>query len=106
MRDTKRQGTGVKAPLRDFLVEALRKGLAQGMVPPLITCVVAVNAAVQVFRFNLGEDGELLRQLLIERLPTADDGMMQLPVNIMIIDQKGEATRVVFGESSDEVVFH
>jgi len=99
MMDTKRHGTGVKAPLRDFLVDALRKCLAQGMVPPLTACVVATNAGVQVLRFNLGEDGELRKQLLIERLPTADDGMMQLPINIMIIDKKGEATRVVFGES-------
>jgi hypothetical protein len=99
MKDIKHHGTGVKAPLRDFLVDALRMCLVQGMVPPLTACVVAANAGVQVFRFNLGEDGELLRQLLIERLPTADDGMMQLPINIMIIDQKGEATRVVFGDS-------
>jgi hypothetical protein len=99
MRDTKHYGSGVKAPLRDFLVDALRNCLTLGMAPPLTACVVAANAGVQVFRFNLGEHGELLRQLLIERLPTADDGMMQLPINIMIIDRKGKATRVVFGDS-------
>jgi hypothetical protein len=105
MRDTKLHETGVKAPLRDFLVDALRKCLAQGMAPPLIACVVAVNAGVQVFRFSLGEDGELLKQLLIERLPNADDGMLQMPINILIVDQRGEATRVVFGEN-DEMMFH
>lgn len=105
MKDTKRRETGVKAPLRDFLVEALRKCRTRGMAPPLTACIVAVNAGVQVFRFNLGKDGELLRQLLFERLPTADDGMLQMPVNILIVDRKGKATRVVFGES-DELMFH
>ena len=105
MRDTKRRETGVRAPLRDFLVEALLMCRAQGMVPPLTACIVAVNAGVQVFRFNLGKDGELLRQLLIERLPTADDGMLQMPINILIVDRKGKATRVVFGEI-DEMMLH
>ena len=105
MKDIKHHGTGVKAPLRDFLVDALRMCLVQGMVPPLTACVVAANAGVQVYRFNLGKDGEWLRQLLIERLPTADDGMLQMPVNILIVDRRGKATRVVFGEI-DEMMFH
>jgi len=58
---------------------------------PLVA--VAINGGILGARYLLDETGEGLEaEMLVEHTPV---GMMQLPINVMIVDAKGEAVRVL-----------
>jgi hypothetical protein len=73
----------------DFLVRALSACLTRGMELPLICVAVAVNDSLFAVRYegtDAGFHGTLLAEHNVER------GFV-LPINIMVVDQIGEAVR-------------
>lgn len=85
--------------LGDAFVETLQRCLDEGMQPPFIVCAVAINGAGQIYRITPGEDGECLAQ------SHAAGGMMQLPINMMVVDQDGDAARVLIS-ANGVTTFH
>jgi hypothetical protein len=72
------------------VAEALDRCLARGMKLPFILCVAAVDGAVQALRFH---GPGITMEHLVKR--AAPGGVMRLPLNVMIVDQMGEALRVL-----------
>ena len=91
MAEEERSETGrTLAELGDFLVRALSACLTRGMELPLICVAAAVNGslfAVRYERTDAGLHGTLLAEHNVER------GFV-LPINVMIVDQTGEAVWV------------
>ncbi len=86
------------AGLSEALAEAMSECLARGMKLPLVVCAVGVNGSAQLFRFR--GPGTEMEELAEHNEP---NGMMLLPINIMILDSAGEATRVITAEG---MTFH
>jgi hypothetical protein len=90
MAEEERSETGCTlAELGDFLVRALSVCVTRGMELPLICVAAAVNGslfAVRYERTDAGLHGTLLAEHNVEC------GFV-LPINIMIVDQTGEAVR-------------
>jgi hypothetical protein len=60
---------------------------------PYLFVAVAINGGILGARYLLDESGTGLEaEMLVEHTP---GGMMQMPINVMIIDAKGEAVRVL-----------
>jgi hypothetical protein len=85
--------------LTRMFAQVLEHCIDQGMELPFILCAAAVNGTVLAFRFHQpGEEMELLAE------HSSSDGMMQLPINIMIADQTGEAVQVTL--NAEGAAFH
>ena len=78
--------------------EALEGCLARGMRMPFIVALVAVNGSVSVWRHARYEEAEILVEHAIGK-------GFEPPINIMIVDAEGEATRVVIAKVG-EITYH
>ena len=75
--------------------------LAQGMVLPLQMVSVGLNGALMAGSFVTASSGEGL-----EFKQTAlQGGDFQLPINMMFVDAKGEAARVLIEQSQEPQIF-
>lgn len=63
--------------------------LSRGMEPPFTMCCVAANGACVIYHIAPNESAELLAER------TLPDGF-QMPINVMVVDQRGEAARMQF----------
>lgn len=89
--------------LTTALRQALETCLANGMTLPFVAAAVASNSSVFTVRYEPDPQGEGLRAV-----PLADhtEGSgFALPINIMIMDQAGEAVRVKIA-TSGETTYH
>ena len=77
--------------LHAFLQSVYERCVERGMQHPFVFCAVGPNASILVMRFY-GDRAE--PDVLAERYED-DDGIMALPINIMIVSQDNEAVRVV-----------
>jgi hypothetical protein len=75
------------------LAEILQACLGRGFQLPLYLCAIGANGAVLVVSYTPHEDQEGLEtKVLAEHYPAA--GFL-VPINMMVSDAAGEATRVV-----------
>jgi uncharacterized protein (DUF302 family) len=74
--------------LQEHILEALRHCIEIGMKLPFVVCAVGTNGSVLVTRINEGREPDTLAQ-------HSEDHGFTTPVNIMVVDQDGEAARVV-----------
>jgi hypothetical protein len=88
---------GVVGVLRDFLTTCLDRG----MILPFVCVVAAANGSIFAVRYVQAADG-----LEPVRLTQHLEGPgFALPVNIMIMDQTGEAARVKL-ETTGAISYH
>jgi hypothetical protein len=79
--------------LGKIFVSVLQQCRERHMPLPYLFVAVAINGGILGARYLLDETGEGLEaEMLVEHTPV---GMMQLPINVMIVDAKGEAVRVL-----------
>ncbi len=72
----------------------------QGFVLPIHAAALAVNGASLVITYEPAPDG------LVPNVQhcTEDSGIFPFPINLMFVDQRGEAARVVISEADRQVV--
>lgn len=75
--------------------EALREMLARGFELPFTAAAIGANGSAYLFRFEPDDNG-LRPDTLAEHI---EGGVFALPVNMMIVDSRGEAARVVFAKT-------
>jgi len=78
--------------------EALQACLDRGMRMPFIVALVALNGSVSVWRYARDEEAEILVEHMIGK-------GFEPPINVMIVDAEGEATRVVIAKVG-EITYH
>jgi hypothetical protein len=74
----------------DLISEGLDECLRRGMHEPFIIVVVGLNGVIFAARVpaNTADPAEVL-------VDCADDAIIAVPINVMIVDRTGEAARVV-----------
>ena len=75
---------GIADDLTRFQTLALEHAHERGMLLPYVLVIVGVNGMILAARFTATGETEMLVDAA---------GMMQLPINIMLIDATGEAAR-------------
>jgi hypothetical protein len=79
--------------LGKIFVSVLQQCRERKMPLPYLFVAVAINGGILGARYLLDETGEGLEaEMLVEHTPL---GMMQMPINVMIVDAKGEAVRIL-----------
>ena len=94
--------------LPNRLAEVLTECLNTGMVPPFIVASISPNGGVYVMRYVAAESGLKAEPLVVKVEPLAEHAVepgLLLPINIMIVDQTGEAARVVINQTGT-MTFH
>ncbi len=79
------------------LAEVLRECLQRGMVPPLVFVAASRNGSVLAIRAS-ADDSKI--EVLVEQF---EDDVFPPPINIMVLDQHDEVTRITMAE---EVTYH
>lgn len=74
--------------LQEHLAEALSRCINNGMKLPFIVCAISPNGSALVTRVNEGREPDTLAQHF-------ENDAFTPPVNIVVVDHKGEAARVV-----------
>jgi hypothetical protein len=74
--------------LQDHFVEAINRCIENGMKLPFIVCAASPNGSVLAVRFNDGRGPDMLAEHF-------ENHTFTTPLNIMVLDQNGEAARVV-----------
>jgi hypothetical protein len=87
-----------EAALTKMMRDVLATCSGKGMVLPFTLVTVAVNGSL----FALRTDGETTEQLADHTV----DNIFMSPVNVMIVDARGEAVRVVFDKSGAPGTYH
>lgn len=82
------------------VADALQALLEQGFKLPLRVAAVSVNGAAAVLTYDAGRDG-LAPTFLLE--PTGD---FALPLNMMFVDARGEAARMLIEPSGKSRLTH
>jgi hypothetical protein len=83
---------------QDHLVEVINRCVELGMKLPFIVCAVSPNGSVLAMRVNGGgRESDLLAKHF-------ENQTFMPPLNIMVLDQNGEAVRVVI--DGKEVSYH
>ena len=91
-------------PLSQTIGRIVMDCLENGFVLPLHAASIAVNGAVFVFRYTAADAGGLKREVLAEH-KTAD-AMLALLINVMVVDARGEAVRIVVGADGNPKMIH
>jgi hypothetical protein len=87
------EGWPVMEELGNIFVSVLQHCQKRNMPLPYLFVAVAINGGILGARYLLDESGEGLEaEMLVEPTP---GGMMQMPINVMIVDATGEAVRVL-----------
>lgn len=81
--------------LQKSFSEILTTLIERGFVPPMYMAALANNGEAMVCEI-VPEGGHLGTRMLCQHSPL---GFMALPINIMYVDQRGEAARVMIGEA-------
>ncbi len=82
------------------VVSALEALLEEGFKPPLYWCIVDINGTIISGIYEYDKDSTSLKaHVLCEHNPR---GAIELPVNIMYTDSRGEAARVVIKRTDQE----
>ena len=77
----------------ETLAEIARELIARGFEPPLWLAIISLNGCTLTYRYDADHStGGFSPTLLAENL---SEDVMRLPINIMFVDSRGEATRVV-----------
>ena len=84
--------------LASRLSAALGPVIAQGFEFPIFWVVVAANGEMLAGRYDLSESGSGLESRLLVR--HSADGTFAVPINLMFVDSRGEAARVVIKQLS------
>jgi hypothetical protein len=79
-------------PLTQAIAIAIRDCLRDGFEPPLHIAAIGVNGAVRVFRYEADGSSEVAMKVLAEH---KTDGTFVTPINVIISDARGEASRWV-----------
>jgi len=91
----------IVAEASQALVECLRELVEQnGFAPPLQVATVGANGNASITSFK-GESG-----VLDARYRFADEGIMTLPLNMMVVDSRGEAARLLISVSGERRLLH
>lgn len=75
--------------LQEWIRDALEHCVENGMKLPFIMCAAAVNGSVVAMRVT-GDEPETLAEHF-------EDEGFELPINIMVMDQAGDAVRMRIG---------
>ena len=76
------------------LADIITALLAQGFTPPLCLCAVDSKGTLIAMRYDYNSTTEAFDPHLIAE--TDPEGAMYFPINMMVVDARGEAARVVF----------
>ena len=87
-----------RSDLGNWLGEVLYECEKRGMQMPFLIVGVGINGSVTVLRHSLDDDSDEM-EVIVE--PT---GEFMLPLNIMIVDAKGEAARAAVFKDGKTVV--
>lgn len=85
-------GTGA---LSRGIGEALKDCLERGFVPPLHAAIVSADGSALVMRYV--QVGEAMKPSVLAKHYESD--LIEAPVNIMIIDARGEAAHLVLSKA-------
>ena len=85
--------TSFQEDLTQAMAECLQTLLGEGFEPPLHVAGVAINGSAFLATYLVGEES-LVAQFRLE-----PDGDFQPPVNMMFVDSRGEAARLVMKTS-------
>jgi hypothetical protein len=83
---------------RDF-GEMLAHLMEAGFKPPLHWAAIARNGSMMAGRYEVTERGDLDCEIVF-----SDEADMAVPVNLMFVDCRGEAARVVIGPAGAEIL--
>ena len=79
----------------------LRQLLDAGFVMPILVATVSANGAACVVRYDASEKGDLDPTFVCN--PTGD---FRLPLNLMFVDARGEAARLVIAPDGQTKLLH
>jgi hypothetical protein len=91
--------------LRRTIGGFLGEYMENAFVLPLHVAVIAVNGSAVVFRYTAADGGGGLQTDVLAEY-NDPNGMMVLPINIMIGDARGEAARVFIGPDGKSQAFN
>ncbi len=79
--------------LTENFADILSKLLSSGFEPPIWLATISLNGCALTVRYDQDPDGSgFSATVLSEHFP---EPTMQLPINLMCVDSRGEAARVV-----------
>jgi hypothetical protein len=81
------------------IAEILARCDDEGMVEPLIIFIGAADEYFEIWRLNADEEVKTLA-----KHDASPDGMIQLPINIMVVDKNGAALHAAI--DGDGMKFH
>jgi len=97
----------IQAYDQNELIQALADGLndliAGGFILPFYASIVALNGYIITAKYIEGTEGldvEFLGEI------STDDGLLQVPINIMFVDARGEAARMVIDKLGKHKLLH
>jgi hypothetical protein len=84
----------------EAFAQLLEELLERGFTLPLCFTVVGSNGGILAGRYRADEEG-LAAEFVAEDMP--DGKGLALPINIMFVDSRGEAARVLLGANAEPV---
>ncbi len=82
--------------LTEKFVEVLEQVVMAGFEVPMVLVAVGSNGSMLAVEYDVHPEGHLDGKPIAERVK---DGELSLPINIVIVDARGEAGRVVLKSS-------
>ena len=89
--------------LKEKLNEILETLMNEGFTPPLYGAAISTNGSIMTFQYEFAQDGSLDMKLISNHCP---DGQFSIPVNMMFVDKRGDAARVVIEKSGEYQIVH
>lgn len=89
--------------LSEKLSEILETLINKGFTPPLYCAAISTNGSIMTFQYEFAQDGTLDMKLISSHSP---EGQFTIPVNIMFVDKKGDAARVIIEKSGEYQILH
>jgi hypothetical protein len=83
----------------DLLIEPIiEQRLKDGFVPPLRAAIVFANGSIIAFQFRVGGKRAVEGAVLAEYVDPSETTVY--PINMLLVDSRGEAVLVMFGPDS------
>jgi len=79
------------------IANVLRELSVRGFVAPYTSAVIGANGSVMTFRYVQREHG-LVAEILDQHV---EDGGFAMPMNLLVVDSRGEAARATFKPESE-----
>lgn len=81
--------------------DSLATLLNRGFIPPFYGAAISMNGSLIFFKCEIKPAGNLDSSVIISHF---EDDKAELPMNIMFVDSRGEAARVVIDKSGEQYI--